>query len=93
MAKEPLRALILEDSEDDALLVVHELGRQGFEGPHEIPSFRLPTEGFVGIPVDFCENRIQAAPVSRAFLFFVIQGLCLVVHHCLFTVHVSQGVV
>lgn len=31
MTKRPLNALVLEDSEDDAILVVRELGRQGFE--------------------------------------------------------------
>jgi PAS domain S-box-containing protein len=31
MAKKPLRALILEDSEEDALLVVRELAQQGFD--------------------------------------------------------------
>jgi len=31
MAKKPLRALILEDSEDDALLLVRELGQLGFD--------------------------------------------------------------
>ncbi len=31
MAKKPLNALILEDSEDDAMLVIRELGKQGFD--------------------------------------------------------------
>lgn len=31
MSRKPLRALIIEDSEDDAILLVRELGKQGFE--------------------------------------------------------------
>ena len=35
MAENPLRVLIVEDSEDDALLLIRELQRAGYEPRHD----------------------------------------------------------
>jgi len=60
MAKKPLRALILDDSEDDALLVVRELGKQGFDPKWErvwtAPAMKscLETKSWDVVLSDYC---------------------------------------
>jgi len=55
----PLRVLIVEDSENDTLLLVHELRRGGYEPVHE----RVP-HGWLSMtaPVVSTANRVPSVP-------------------------------